>query len=126
MKFTQPTGFGILYGNLTTLISLTVSFFFRWLPCKNIWPTDAFSQIAFMCMSFYRLIFLFWKSTENKLRSKKFRIGNDAVLWMIVMKKIKNKICEWLLFGFSYLNILFFVSDLFFFCQFCYISFPVW
>lgn len=67
--------------------------------------------------------FYFESRLKINFEVKKFRIGNDAVLWMIVMKKIKNKICEWLLFGFSYLNILFFVSDLSFFVNFVTVLF---
>lgn len=50
--------------------------FWRWLPCANVWPTDAVSQITFVCMNFFidLFFFLFWKSTENKLQSYYFNL----------------------------------------------------
>lgn len=61
--------------------------FWRWLPCVNVWPTDAFSQITFVCSFFYWLIFFYFESRLKINFKVNTLISNDAVSWMIVMEK---------------------------------------
>lgn len=73
MLVSQTTGLAY-YGNLTALISLTVSCILKMASlCKCL--TDwCFFPNNFCVYKFFLLInfFLFWKSTENKLQSKYF------------------------------------------------------
>lgn len=61
--------------------------FWRWLLCANVWPTDAFSQITFVCSFFYWLIFFYFESRLKINFKVNTLISNDAVSWMIVMEK---------------------------------------
>lgn len=64
--------------------------FWRWLLCANVWPTDAFSQITFVCISFFYWLIFFYFESRLKINFKvtcNTLISNDAVSWMIVMEK---------------------------------------
>lgn len=118
MSWYSPNRRGLAYyGNLTTLISLTVSFFLRWLPCKN--TQRCFFPNSFYVYEFLSIVFFYF---ESRLKIN-FEVKNFESATMQFYEWIKNKICEWLLFGFSYLNILFFVSDLSFFVNFVTVLF---
>lgn len=62
--------------------------FWRWLLCANVWPTDAFSQITFVCISFFYWLIFFYFESRLKINFKvNTLLSNDAVSWMIVMEK---------------------------------------
>lgn len=79
--------FGILWESQLWFLWLC-RVFWRWLPCANVWPTDAFSQITFVCISFFYWLIFFYFESRLKINFKvNTLLSNDAVSWMIVMEK---------------------------------------
>lgn len=116
MIFTQPTGFGILWepDNFDFFDCIV---FFKMASLQK-YPTMLFPNKLLCVWVFIDCFFYF----ESGLKIN-FEVKNFESATMQFYEWIKNKICEWLLFGFSYLNILFFVSDLSFFVNFVTVLF---
>lgn len=85
MSWYSPNRRGLAYyGNLTTLISLTVSFFLRWLPCKN--TQRCFFPNSFYVYEFLSIVFFYF---ESRLKIN-FEVKNFESATMQFYEWIKN------------------------------------
>lgn len=87
MLVSQTTGLAY-YGNLTTLISLTVSCILKMASlCKCLTDWCFFPNNFCVYEFFYWLIFFYFESRLKINFKVNTLISNDAVSWMIVMEK---------------------------------------